>query len=130
MASPETATAHAACFIESERYLPSFEESSSECWVTTPQIYEGLKDNARKKKTFLLSEKPYLSFVQLVEHFFPKVRAQAKRHPAAAIDSTAQVDPSCQIEAFVSIGQRASVGSNVIIHSGVALDRRRRVYWG
>ena len=119
VASPETATAHTVCFVESKSYLPDFNRSPSLCWVTTPDIYEGLEERTRQKRVFLLSEKPYHSFVKLVEHFFPAVKSTPRKHSLAAIDSTAVVDPSAQIQEFVSIGARAKVGAGVILHSGV-----------
>jgi len=118
VASPETATAHMACFVESPSYLTSFKTSSSECWLITPQIYENLDEGARSKKTFLLTEKPYHSFVELVNFFFPAIKAIAKKHPQAWIDPSAEVASSAQVEAFVSVGPRAKIGARVILHSG------------
>src|SRR4051812_5826160 len=69
VSSPQSASAHSACFIEQESYLAHFHSSLASCWVMSHALYEKLETKSREKRTFLLTDRPYLAFVTLVNHF-------------------------------------------------------------
>jgi len=119
VAGPESATSNTACFVESESYLPLFKKSSALCWVTTPKIFESLEESAKKNKTFLLSEKPYLSFVKLVSHFHPTVKSSGKINSQSWIDPSAEIHESVQVDAFVVVGARTKVAAGAVLKAGV-----------
>ena len=61
---------------------------------------------------------PYLSFIRLLEHFFPP------RHPAWGIDARAVVAPGVQL------GQEVNIGPYVVIERGVRLGDGVTIYPG
>jgi UDP-3-O-[3-hydroxymyristoyl] glucosamine N-acyltransferase len=59
------------CFIEAEKYLESFKKSSCRAWLITPEIFSRLPNELTAEKIFLITDKPYLNFVRIVNLFHP-----------------------------------------------------------
>jgi UDP-3-O-[3-hydroxymyristoyl] glucosamine N-acyltransferase len=134
--SPVTAETHAICFIEAEKYIPEFIESASQVWISNQKIFDCLPAEVREKRTFLIVENPYRSFVKLVEYFHPPkinnpgINSQTHIHPSAQVDSTAQVSAGCVIEAHAKIGQGVTLYPNVWVGEGASIGAYSILYGG
>ena len=114
-----TAAPDSVCFIEAEKYLEGFKKSASRAWIITPNIFDSLEQKIKDERIFFVTEKPYNSFVKLVNHLFPPKKIRAGIHPAAFVDSSAIVDPTAQIHAHVTIEAGAKISQHVVLYPGV-----------
>jgi UDP-3-O-[3-hydroxymyristoyl] glucosamine N-acyltransferase len=107
------------CFIEAEKYLESFKKSSCRAWLITPEIFSRLPNELTAEKIFLITDKPYLNFVRIVNLFHPPPKVRPGIHSTAIIHPTAQVHPTAQIEAHVVIQGHVKIGADTVLYPGV-----------
>ncbi|HNR67497.1 MAG TPA: UDP-3-O-(3-hydroxymyristoyl)glucosamine N-acyltransferase [bacterium] len=73
-------------------------------------------------KTLVRTADPYLSFLQLAEHFYqPKAAVPIGVHPTAIIDPTTTVGRDCAIGAYVVVGRNCRIGDKTVIYPGVVI---------
>lgn len=114
-----TAASDSVCFIEAEKYLDGFRKSASRAWIISPPIFDSLDQKIKDERVFFVTEKPYNSFVKLVDHLFPAKKSKPGIHPTAFVDPRAVVDPTAQIHAHVNVEAGVKIGAGVILYPGV-----------
>src|SRR5271170_59152 len=102
-----TAAPDSVCFIEAEKYLEGFRKSASRAWIISPKIFETLDKKIKEERVFFVTEKPYDSFVRLVNHLFPPKKVKGGVHESAVVSASAKVDST------------AHIGAHVVIEEGV-----------
>jgi UDP-3-O-[3-hydroxymyristoyl] glucosamine N-acyltransferase len=115
------------CFIESEKYLDGFKKSPCRTWLITEEIFSQLVPELKSEKIFLITDKPYLQFVRVVNFFHPPKKVSPGIHPTAFIDPLAFVDPTAQIGAHVVISPGAKVGRDVVLYPHVWIGENVQV---
>lgn len=102
-------------FIENEQYKEQALNSSALA-VIVPKSIESLGD-----KALIQVEKPMLSFMLLLNHYFSNKTYQAGIHPSACIDPSASIHETVYIGPNVVIGKNAIIGKNTTILAGSVL---------
>jgi UDP-3-O-[3-hydroxymyristoyl] glucosamine N-acyltransferase len=65
---------------------------------------------------------PYISFLRLIEYFYPPATPLEKGiHSTAVIATSASLGENVAIGPFVTIGERCKIGANVSIYPGTAI---------
>ncbi len=114
-----TAAPDSICFIEAEKYLEGFRKSASRAWIISPQIFDSLEQRIKNERIFFVTEKPYDSFVRLVNHLFPARKSKPGIHPMAFVDPSADVHATAEIHAHATVEGGAKIGAGVILYPGV-----------
>lgn len=70
----------------------------------------------------IVSDKPRLDFIRIVNRFFARPKKAAEIHPTAIIEEGAILGKNASIGAYCRIGSQVSIGDDCIIHSGVAIE--------
>jgi len=75
----------------------------------------------------LVSPNPYLSFVEAVKTFFPKVEPKPGIDPTAVVSEAARVASSAHVGACCVIEAGASIGEGCVLHPLVYIGRNVRI---
>lgn len=98
-----------------EKYMTSTEASC----VIVGTNYEGTPKDG---KSFIISDNPYFSFVQLIKYIDDQKKKSLKGvHPSAVVADTAKVSQTAYIGANCYIGENCFVGENVVLYPNVVL---------
>jgi len=122
-----TAASDSVCFIEAEKYLEGFKKSASRAWIISPKIFESLDQKTKDERVFFVTEKPYNSFVKLVNHLFPAKKITPGIHSSAVISPSAHVDPTAHIGPHVIVDAGAHIGPRVVMHAGAWVGESAKV---
>jgi UDP-3-O-[3-hydroxymyristoyl] glucosamine N-acyltransferase len=88
----------------------------------------GLADQiASERIAALVTDNPRLTFMRLVDRFFPPVTPPPGIHSAAFVDPSATVDPAASVGAFAVIGPGCTIGAGTVIHAHAVLYADVRV---
>lgn len=115
-------------FIESEQYAEKAMQSSAAAIIVPFSINE-LGD-----KALIQVEKPMLTFMLLLKHFFQDKAYTAGIHPSACIAANAKIHDTAYIGSNVVIGEKTQIGANSVILAGcsvgenVILGENSRLY--
>jgi UDP-3-O-[3-hydroxymyristoyl] glucosamine N-acyltransferase len=72
----------------------------------------------------IISDKPRLDFINVVNRFFSRRQITSGIHPTAIIEEGAVLGKNLSIGAYCRIGSQVSIGDDCIIHSGVAIEEK------
>lgn len=109
---PQEADDKSIIFCEQERLLDAVQASAAGLIITNSTFQERLKG-----RPLLIVEKPYFSFMVLVDHWL-KLESKDEEY---RIHPTAVIDPSVRFEGDVSIGAYTSIGANTFLGNGVRI---------
>lgn len=117
LAKIEDAGPHDLSFIANPKYARFLDESKAGAIL----VSAGLK---RRSGTVIVVDNPYLSFVKLLEVFFPEVREVAVGvHKSAVVDSSATLGEDVAIGACCVIEAGAVVGAGTTIYPNTHVGR-------
>jgi UDP-3-O-[3-hydroxymyristoyl] glucosamine N-acyltransferase len=125
--SPESASADKVTFVSDSKYLEQAKKSAA-CAVIVK------KGNGFSEKLCLEVDDPYVSYAraaQLFEDLSPLFGNGI--HPAAIVDTTAEIDksasvgPGTVVGANVKIGANCRIGANCVIERGVKIGESARI---
>ncbi|MCC6276560.1 MAG: UDP-3-O-(3-hydroxymyristoyl)glucosamine N-acyltransferase [Oligoflexia bacterium] len=115
---PKTAAPDFLCFAHAEKYLAAIESSPSQIWLITQDLFDRLSQRSKDSKTFLITPKPYVAFVQVVKHFHPPEPVKSGIHPQAFVHPEARIHKTAEIGPFVFVGADSEIGAGCILKSG------------
>ncbi len=109
---PHEADEKSIIFCEQGRLLEAIKACAAGLIITNADFQNRLGD-----RPLLIVEKPYLSFMLLVDHWLKLEAGEQsfKIHP------TAIIDPSVRFKGEVSIGAYVSIGANTVLGNGVRI---------
>jgi len=117
----ETAGPQDLVFVASRKYLPQLEASRPGAVILREQ------DAQRYAGNVLISDNPRLCYTRAAERLHPGRQAVPGVHPAALVDSGAQVSASATIGARVVIETGAQVGPRTVIGPGCVIGRNAQI---
>ncbi len=104
-------------FIANPKYARFLDESKAGVILVGPGL-------TRKEGTVIIVENPYLSFVRLLEVFFPEVReVEIGIHASAVVDKTVKMGEDIAIGACCVIESGATIGSGTTIYPNTHVGR-------
>jgi len=81
----------------------------------------------RTTVTHIISDRPRLDFINVVNGFFARPIKVTGIHPTAIIEEGAILGTNLSIGAYCRIGSEVSIGNDCIIHSGVAIEGKVQI---
>ncbi len=106
---------HTLIFIESEQYQEKAMQSPAAAVIVPPTI-QSLGD-----KALIQVEKPMLTFMLLLKHFFQDKKYSAQVHPTAVVAASAKIHETAYIGPHVVIGEDSHIGAHAVILAGCVL---------
>jgi UDP-3-O-[3-hydroxymyristoyl] glucosamine N-acyltransferase len=103
-------------FLANPKYTPQIQDTRA----SAIYLNDGV-ELARDDIAVLRAKDAYLAYTRALRIFYPADIVTAFTHPAAVIDTTAELGKSCEIGANVVIGKRCRIGENVKIFPNVTI---------
>lgn len=124
-----TATASHITFFHNKKYTVMLKESrAGACLLSSDALKIPSSDMA-----LLVTPKPYRSFAQVVQAFYPFSPFEPAIDPSALIHPTAQIGEGCRLEAGVVVQENAVIGAgswigpHTVIGASVVLGKQCRL---
>ena len=133
ISSIESADAKCITFIDNKKYLEQlYSTKASACIISEDSLS---KYTAKSNLSFLVSKNPYLSFVKLLNIFYPDLRdlngyqkkqiklsKSCKVSTKADIKNNVNIGDNTIVNSFTSIGPNVYIGKNCYIGNNVSIS--------
>lgn len=106
-------------FVKAEAISPAQRAGLGGCAVVCPPALA--TEIGSDTVAALASTTPRLSFMQLVNRFFPPARPPCGVHPLAHVDPAARIDPGASVGAFAYVGPGCTIATGTIVHPHATL---------
>ncbi len=108
-------------FLRDSKYLSLLPDSKASAVVTRKELVD-----TSLNITWLVVKDPYLSFVWVLEVFFPKVVPDFKQHEYKA-ETSSVIAPSARIGQNVYIGHQSQIAENSVLYPRVFVGNRVQI---
>ena len=125
VAELKEANENSVCFFENYKFLDDLKDSQASL-IFVPQDFD---INLKQDTNLILLEKPYISFMMLIDYWLGLCSSKKKREisNAAKISNSAQIDKNVAIGSNVVIEDFVKIGRNTIIESNSVIQKNVRI---
>jgi UDP-3-O-[3-hydroxymyristoyl] glucosamine N-acyltransferase len=126
VATLEDADSSSLAFYQDRKFLKAFLKSKA-CVII---ISKNEELSNLPKRNYILSEKPYLSFLKIVSYFLENETIPISGqdiHPSAVIDSSVILPQNIKISCNVVIGENVNLGESVEIEANTVVKRHSQI---
>lgn len=105
-------------FIDSEQYIEQAIQSPAAAAIVPPTIH------ALGNKALIQVDRPMLTFMLLLKHYYQDRKYAGEVHPSAIIASDAKVHPTAYVGPNVVIGEGCEISAHAVILAGCVLGSK------
>ncbi|MFA7428631.1 MAG: UDP-3-O-(3-hydroxymyristoyl)glucosamine N-acyltransferase [Rhodospirillaceae bacterium] len=115
----QTAGAGDLVFVNGKQYLEQLADTQAGACILRPEFAE----HAPAGMGLILAADAHHAFAVIATLFYPDPTPEARIHPSAVVDATAEVGEGVQIDAGAVIGAGARIGAGCIIEPNAVIGR-------